>query len=326
MSLFAFAYHDMSAEERSQLTQLQNALDLRDRIFLGYIEKRYEHEYLKSLRDYPNLPFSDEELLLILKELAIISFLGGHARLERMLYQGPNTSTDSVVVLKLDLLNLFDIAGALLNCSFNEDYLSSFIEITTQLSILTEVSTDEFSFIHALLRDTLAYQRAKSTIFSKDKPTRLQSIQVLGMLRDSRATPYLVAALKDDDKEIRSSAVYTLGEIRDVSAVTPLLTEFINGDKFIRNKVAFVLGEIGDEMSFNALILASNDPDLDVRNSIKSALGNIMRGWSFEQLVAKLNEGTVWPIHSGVLEILREIGTPEALAAVADWEEKNVAG
>src|SRR5690606_18473465 len=47
MSFFAFAYQDMSAEERVQLTQLQNALDLRDRIFLGYIEKRYEHEARK---------------------------------------------------------------------------------------------------------------------------------------------------------------------------------------------------------------------------------------------------------------------------------------
>src|SRR5690606_8007956 len=68
MSFFSFAYQDMSDEERAQLTQIQNALDLRDRVFLGYIEKRYEHERKKVSSE---LLFSYDEMLQTLGQLAL---------------------------------------------------------------------------------------------------------------------------------------------------------------------------------------------------------------------------------------------------------------
>ncbi len=69
---------------------------------------------------------------------------------------------------------------------------------------------------------------------SKDIPTRVQAVQVLGSSGNWRVVKPLIAALKDEDSGVREAAVWGLGKIKDVEAVEPLIAALKDEDSGVR--------------------------------------------------------------------------------------------
>ncbi|MBZ0298291.1 MAG: HEAT repeat domain-containing protein [Anaerolineae bacterium] len=325
MSFFAFAYQDMSAEERIQLTQLNNALDLRDRIFLGYIEKRYEHESKKVNAD---LAFSLEEILDILGKLA--------------------TQDAASLWGTTNIISPYEQDKVL-----NQSELVSFAKLTRQMHILISIETGSFRFIHLMLYNVLVYKYSTLALKDENHHARENAAIALGRIGDARAVAPLVVALKDKNGDVRSSAASALGGIRDTRTIEPLIDALKDADWTVRSSAAYALGEIRDVRAVEPLITALKDEDDDVRRSAADALGEIADMRAVEPLIAALKDSNEVIRHSAVnaltyiedvriveppiaaledeyeyirsdaADALEQIGTPEALAAVKKWQKQQ---
>jgi HEAT repeat protein len=284
MSLFAFAYQDMSAEERRQLTELQNALDLRDRIFLGYIEKRYEHERRKINAD---LPFSYETMLDLLGKLAIRN--------------AASTAAEA------NVLNLHDLESLFLRGS----RLSDFIALTTRLHILIPTGSNSFRFVHLLLRNGLVYRQSLPALKDLIADVRSWACFALEELGDERVVEPLIAALNDEDRSVRWGASEVLGKIGDMRAVEPLIAALKDKDVAVRCSAAEALGKIGDMRAIEPLIAAMNDEIGAVRASAAEALekfGNT----AVESLISGLQSEDSF-VRWRIVDVLGKIGDIRAV-------------
>jgi hypothetical protein len=143
---------------------------------------------------------------------------------------------------------------------------------------------DHFAFFYALKH--VADGRLYRDIMS-NKPTT-----ILSRLGDRRAVAPLIEALKSDNLYMRFSAAEALGVLGDIAAVEPL-------------------------------IMALKDPDAYVRISAAEALGKIGDTRAVEPLASRLadwGEGYFRLVCNAAADALKQIGTPEALAAVSEGQ------
>jgi hypothetical protein len=168
--------------------------------------------------------------------------------------------------------------------------------------------------------------------------------------KDSAAVPGLLDALRDEKPPVRVAAVKALGDIGDPVAVPELLSTMVkdpSGD--VRWTASAALGKIGTA-AVPGLMSALRDEDWKVRRSAAEALWGMSEPTAVPGLLGALTDknDVVRQAASGALEamgsvavsglieglrspdamfaraaadMLQKIGTPEARAAVQQWQQ-----
>lgn len=123
---------------------------------------------------------------------------------------------------------------------------------------------------------------------------RLSVIRAFGAIRDPRAVPLLLDLVQSDDPNeyifVSSLAAKSLSQIGDVTAIEGLVGLLGHERNGPRRMAVVVLGNIGDHKAVPGLIGALKDTDPQTR---------VFAARSLEQ-----------------------IGTPQAIAAVAAWRDR----
>lgn len=147
--------------------------------------------------------------------------------------------------------------------------------------------------------------------------------QALGKIGDTRAVPALIEAVHNADEEILSPkgyAVEALGELKD-SAAIPILLEALHDKSIsVRHGAAWSLGEIGGD-AVPGLVKALHDGTLGIDDNIAEALLKIGEP-AVPELGAVLQNGE-GVIKRKAINILRQIGTPQALAIIKARHHKG---
>ncbi len=301
LSYFAFAYQDMTDEERAQLTELPHAGDVRDKIFRAYVEKRYRYENHKCQLSGETPPYTLEDIY--------------H-------YMGWGALQDASRFANAGIFNARDFEGD----------IQSFIEFMIRLNILVQNEAEPARFIHKLLRDyfALPYATKYSQNVTQDKgpkawALRGNSIMALGRIGDVRSFPLLyeilsnhrelpadrasaaqaiatfgdnaleillsVAQSKDENTVVRVATVLSFQRLGK-TAVVPLIDILKDKthDANIRHWVAEVLGFVNDTRAISPLIDALNDTEPLVRSGAIDALGHIGNKQAIEPLILLLSD------------------------------------
>lgn len=176
---------------------------------------------------------------------------------------------------------------------------------------------------------------------------RRGGVRKLGEIGTSEVVPYLIEALKDDDDDVRYDAAIMLGRIADPRAVEHLIPKLLDNGVYslVYGRVYFV-----SEAAAGALEQISTDEAVDALGKWDSLLlrdlhrddhtGKDTYGEEYRRIshaavmlgrhqvveaVPRLiqlldDKDEFLPEHAA--EALEEIGTPEAVAAVRDWQDK----
>jgi HEAT repeat protein len=152
----------------------------------------------------------------------------------------------------------------------------------------------------------------------------------------------LIADLRHDDATVRQQAAVELAQLGDARAVEPLTIALADADARVRRWAAVALAQIGAP-AFGLLVSLLRHSDGGVRSVVAMALGGLRDARAVPPLVAALrdDEGIFKrspldhrvPVarlrpedpHSDervdIAAALERIGTPEALAAVAEFRQ-----
>ena len=163
LSLFAFAFSEMG-EEGALVAQRFPDHHLRDMIFERYIQRRYEHEYLKR-----HVDFELSDIYSILGPAALASDLAGHV--------GDLTPILNLCVPQAHLQPVTDMANHLVD-----------------LHMLVRESSGGLRFTHLLLRDYFAGWARLHIPRWKE-----QMVDVVGQLRTAGALNLLTGWFADPD-------------------------------------------------------------------------------------------------------------------------------
>jgi HEAT repeat protein len=149
----------------------------------------------------------------------------------------------------------------------------------------------------------------------------------LGKLYKSNAVEPLIALLQDDDMDVRTAAVEALGKIGDKQAVEPLIVMLQDKEADIRQVVASVLGKFKDSRTFEPLVALLHDESPSVRGAAIGSLDNLKDIRAVKPLINMLRDETVVStaggrICDGAVRALKSMDTPEAQAALKDWQSK----
>ncbi|MBL8161867.1 MAG: HEAT repeat domain-containing protein, partial [Anaerolineae bacterium] len=175
--------------------------------------------------------------------------------------------------------------------------------------------------------DACAVEPLITALADEDVYVRRRAAYALGQLGDARAVEPLIRALADADAYIRSSASDALKQIGDARAVEPLIRTLADADEVARIHAAAALGRLGDARAIEPLITTLADAAWHVRSSSAAALGQIGDARAVEPLRRALDDRTEvgfgWRVWNVAHAALNRIGTPEALAAVQAWRERE---
>jgi HEAT repeat protein len=311
LSFFAFAYEAMSQEERQQFDLLQssaaNSGDLRDHIFMLYVDKRYAHEQRKH--SHVPLSFQLDEVKANLGRAAM--------------YNAANIRATS---------NLFRRDH--FNGIVSSAHLDAFLDLATQLNLLiiSETSqTPTYRFVHLLLRDTFAY--AFSRVHVRDLSLYLERrgfadenpILALGRLDDPRAFEPLVDVLLDsrEDRVLRCHAASALAMLGDERAYEPFREVLLRetDDHEVQVDVSAALVKRFADRAFEPLAQALGSRSAVVREHIATALGLLRDKRAIPPLITALQDST-WKVRSSAARSLGVLGDAQAveplIAAFAD--------
>jgi HEAT repeat protein len=156
---------------------------------------------------------------------------------------------------------------------------------------------------------------------------RSSTADALGKLGEPAVEP-LIRVLSDPRGYIRSSAAEALRKLGDARAVEPLIRALSDPDKDVRSRAADALAQLGDARAVEPLLHALSDPDRNVRSGTVAALGRLGDARAVERLTDLLSDtsGDIFDLErvcDAAAIALQSIGTPEALAAVADWRARG---
>ncbi len=325
LSFFAFAYEGMSEAERAELAHLQEAGDLRDKIFRKYVEERYNHEARKP---NTNLLFNLQAIYDVCGALTFVKSLDWHA--------AENQLQMAYFIRVLP-----------------EDQIDTFIQQAIHLHLLSPNAGEGFRFLHLLLHNHFAFPFALDCLDDPGRAVRYSAAHMLGKLGDTRALDVLLTTLHDPEPDVRRSAIDALGKLRDARAVDGLLTSLHDPATDVRSNAAYVLGNLRDARAMDGLLASLHDPATDVRSNAAASLGNLEDARAVDGLLLALRdpeedvrreaahslgylgearavEGLMVALRDPVSGVsfravlaLRSIGTPEALAAAETWQHKK---
>lgn len=260
LSFFAFAYETMADGERAKLRDFQHDGDIRDSIFMRYVDERYAHE---SRKPHAHLPFKLEEMKDKLSTLAVENIV----------------RWDSVE----NVLTPGDMKEAV-----GEDIVSQFIQQVFHLNILIRGDAENVRFAHLLLRDMFIYRWANRLLTDGNPGTRSRAAYVLGQIRDTRAVEPLLILIQDANENVRSNTAYSLGRLGDRRAVEPLIQALHDEHSTTRYNAAAALGELGDARATEPLVRLLNDSDNSLRYRVVIALGALGNTHAVPPLISAL--------------------------------------
>ncbi len=154
-------------------------------------------------------------------------------------------------------------------------------------------------------------------ILREESFLRKKAIKAILKIGDAAALPGLLEALKYNDLDVRKVAVEVLMKIGDATAVPGLLEALKNDkDSIVRINVSELLGKLGDTTAVSGLLEAiKNDGDQEVLRSAARALVKLDDA-AVPDLINALQDEKISTRRKGIIaNSLRQIGTPEALAA-----------
>ncbi len=321
LTLLAIGYRDSTPEERAQLRDLSHSPgDLRDKIFATYVKKRYEHEQTRSLEPLPYTLGEMDEKLGRAAVSAVSDILRDNSGL---IAEQDFKEADQYALVKFAIqLSLLRPAG--MHYTFNLGDLGDLEGL-----FAGQKKQQHWQFQHTLLRDYFWFRQAIADLSDPNVEFRLHAIWALEWTHDSRCVEALINALADTDFSIRKNAARKLGAIRDKRAVKPLIDTLGVADLAVRSEVAYALGELGDKRAVEPLIDALDETDVAVRCGAAHALGELRDERATTSLIFLLSDNR-WDFDVRVCDVavyaLENIGTPEALDAVAQWRlaQKNI--
>lgn len=321
MSLFAYAYQDISPEERAELANLTNAGDLRDMIIERYFRERYRAEEMRRLRvvDAEPIPFTIGEMLDSLREIAYQNVLGGW-RVE-----------DNVLTL--------EAIEKVINP------VEPFIDLCLTLDYWTYTTDSKsYRFSHLMLRDGLAFPEVLKALQDDNDGIRVRSADALGKLGDFRAMKPLMGIFYDSKQRVRHTVYEVLLKLdNDVKQVIeflkyseygpddsacllePVDLEYLINllharDSKVRRNAAFALGHLGDSRAVEPLINLLSDSDLAVCHEAAVGLGYLGDSRAVEPLVSILKYDD---IPHGAIVALAQLGEVSVDSLVVLLEDSN---
>jgi HEAT repeat protein len=187
-----------------------------------------------------------------------------------------------------------------------------------------------------------------------DEDVRKSAAEALGKIGDAAAVPGLLKALRNEDWNIRKSVASALGQIGDATAVPDLLKILPKAGVEVRKSIVEALGKIGKSSVSELLKALQNNQSWDVRRSAAEALGQIgdvtavsglletlrnenERVYVRKSIIValeKIGDATAVPdllrflhdkdedLRLTATHALRQIGTPEALAAINEQQNE----
>jgi len=157
------------------------------------------------------------------------------------------------------------------------------------------------AILQTILGDANPLPELVKTLESENILARILAIMALGKLEYREVLPLLVRATKDDKSAVRWAAVRALRNIGDTGAVTALVEALNDDDSRVRRTAAQALGKFGAENAVPALAKTLTG----IKKS-KSSFGSSSDD----------------DLRAAVRRALRQIGTPEALAALKNARRK----
>jgi HEAT repeat protein len=166
----------------------------------------------------------------------------------------------------------------------------------------------------------------------EDKYVRRNAAEALGKIANNSAVPALIVALQDEDKGVRQNAAIALGKLDESSAIPALITAL--QDKSVRLYAAVALGKLGDSSAIPELVANLENPIWWIHLDVALALGKL----NTKEAIAALQQSATivsdikprlelsWysaEDKQELITLLEKIGTPEALAALAEWRAKQ---
>jgi hypothetical protein len=170
-----------------------------------------------------------------------------------------------------------------------------FIELVLELNLVIPSGInlpghDTYRFVHLLLREHFAFETLVIALGDEDWNVRCSAAEALGQRGNTRAIPALTVALSDRDSHVRAQIVESMGEIGIVAV--------------------------------ESLNVALRDSDVLVCLSTITALAKIGNVRAVELLSTALCDNREF-IRTYAAKALKQIGTPEALAAVEAWRREQ---
>lgn len=304
LSFFAFAYQD-HPEDAEQLVNLADSPgDLRDAIFERYVRERYEHEARKLKLRGEEMPFTFDEVVSRLQFIALESLFmeGGGETFYFKLLTDESSTIDRI----------FRIARYIhLDDSESQLFVETAIKLHYLVGQKSERGEETHRFYHLLLRDYFAAQWAK-----KNSHTN-RGIEVLWVLEDWPKIMQLLKTINIEFQELDGWDPHWLEDLldrHDIDSIAPEIVEIIlkmqNSDIdwfVLRRKAIQLAGKLKTPQFTKPLIDLLDDKteteaEIDYNNPELSIPPVKVTNCKY------------------VVEALRAIGTPEALAAIEGVE------
>lgn len=304
LSFFALAYQD-HPEDAEQLANLADSPgDLRDAIFERYVRERYEHEARKLKLRGEEMPFTFDEVVSRLQFIASESLLmidGGETFYFKLLTDESST-----------IDRIFRIARYIY---FDDSESQLFVETAIKLHYLvgqkSERGEETYRFYHLLMRDYFAAQWAKQNSHEN------KGIEILWVLEDRPNIIQLLKTINNEFQEPTGWDPYWLADLldrHDIDSIAPEIVEIIlkmkhtDIDWFVlRRKAIQLAGELKNPKFTKPLIDL-----LDDKTETEAEI-------DYSNLELSIPPVKVTNCKH-VVEALRAIGTPEALAAIEGVE------
>lgn len=185
-------------------------------------------------------------------------------------------------------------------------------------------------------QDTVVPQLMRVLRNDPDFQVREQAAESLGNIANDLAIQELINALNDDTKPVQNAAIKALANMKAHSTTSEIRRMLYRGDSTC-GIAAQALGDLKDQDSVQAIRdICLNHEDETIRAKGARAIGQIGTPnavLAVNNLIELLEDDTVWlrsddstvllRVCDEVEKTLRKIGTPEALAAVEEWEKRQ---
>jgi hypothetical protein len=331
MSLFAFAYADMPPEQAAQATSLaQSPAELRDRIIVQYVTKRYEWESRKR-----TLPMTLPELLRSLGDLAVTDAARNWGR--NLLQDVPLVFGDMAVQL-----NILVRTGTYAPAPGWEELGPT--------SNPRGADSMEYRFVHLLIRDVFAFRNAVERAEAADVQYE-EAISALTNLPERRAVHALfrflgqpgarymaivalavrradlTAELLDDwsgnaASTVRESVLDLVAQLEDETLGHLPVRMLADSAPEVRARAVYAIGRLGLRRARRQVLERLHDTNESVRANAIYALSIIGAG-RLVATVAALLDDEASLVRWNAEVILARIGTEEARAALAAWRARR---
>ncbi|MBX3083046.1 MAG: TIR domain-containing protein [Anaerolineae bacterium] len=291
LSIFTYAYRELSTET-AKLRDLQNSpSELQNKIWMMYVERRNEHEKLKTSNF---IGYTNEQIYSILGEAASIA-------INPSLNQRPTSSYDFAN-------NIFSIL---------ENDAQNFIDTMCSLHILVRFGKS-VDFIHLLLRNHFAASYCLPLLNQVLGTQRIEAAYVLGYVGDDRAINPIIAALRTASEE----DVYSLGHALmrfGRKAIEAMLATLNSGDLALRIKIIDAFSQLKESFEYEmtqraemVLIKALYDPHPQIQIHAAKSIG-IARIYSADlELQSAFYTVNTLSVRAAIVEALTAITTSGA--------------